>query len=83
MIDYGNLSVSKEQVNDEVQRLIERTPNSEKEIRKFYKKPSNRKRLEDDMMEKGYLDGLNNVEPQYPDNQYYMVNYEDGKLDAR
>ena len=38
---------------------------------------------EDDMMERGYLDGLNNVEPQYPDNQYYMVNYEDGKLDAR
>ena len=58
LIDYGNLSVSKEQVNDEVQRLIERTPNSEKEIRKFYKKPSNRKRLEDDMMEKLILEYL-------------------------
>ena len=58
LIDYGNLSVSKEQVNDEVQRLIERTPKSEKEIRKFYKKPSNRKRLEDDMMEKLILEYL-------------------------
>ena len=36
----------------------EETPSSEKEIRKFYKKPSNLKRLEDDLVEKLILDYL-------------------------
>ena len=36
-----------------------------------------------DMMEMGYLDGQDGKPPAHPDNEYYMVNYEDGKLDAR
>ena len=38
---------------------------------------------ENDMMEQGYLDGMDGKPPAHPDNEYYMVNYEDGKLDAR
>tara|TARA_Y100001970_G_scaffold271481_1_gene366946 strand:- start:60047 stop:60463 length:417 start_codon:yes stop_codon:yes gene_type:complete len=37
----------------------------------------------EDMMELGYMDGLNNVEPQHPDNEYYMFNWKDGKQEAK
>ena len=38
---------------------------------------------EPDMMEMGYLDGQDGKPPAHPENEYYMVNYEDGKLAAR
>jgi hypothetical protein len=38
--------------------LIHRTPQSEKEIQNFYKKPSNRQRIEDDLVEKKILEYL-------------------------
>jgi hypothetical protein len=38
--------------------MIEKSPQSEKEIRKFYKKPSNRQRIEDDLIEKKILEYL-------------------------
>jgi FKBP-type peptidyl-prolyl cis-trans isomerase (trigger factor) len=58
LIESEELSASKEDVEGEINKLIERSPQSEKEIRKFYKKPSNRQRVEDDFVEKKILDYL-------------------------
>jgi len=58
LIKEENLVVSKKDVDLEIEKLVTRTPQSEKEIRKFYKKPSNRKRIEDDLLEKKILDHL-------------------------
>ena len=52
------LSFSRADIDAEVESLISRTPQSEKEIRRFYKKPSNRQRIEDDLTEKKILDYL-------------------------
>ena len=58
LINSQNLTVEKKDVEDEILRLIQRTPKSEKEIKRFYKKPSNKKRVEDDLMEKKILNYL-------------------------
>ena len=64
LIDHGGLEVSRDDLNTEIQRLVETNSSSENEIRKFYKKPSNLKRLEDGLMEKiilEYLEQFTNV----------------------
>ena len=51
-------------MDDEILSLIKRSPKSEKEIKRFYKKPSNKKKIEDDLMEKkilNYLEQFANV----------------------
>ena len=56
--------MTKADVDEEILSLIKRTPKSEKEIKRFYKKPSNKKRIEDDLMEKkilNYLEQFANV----------------------
>ena len=58
LIDHGKLEVSKDDLNAEIERLVEANTSSENEIRKFYKKPSNLKRLEDGLMEKIILEYL-------------------------
>ena len=58
LIKEENLVVSKKDVDLEIEKLVTRTPQSEKEIRKFYKKPSSRKRIEEDLLEKKILDHL-------------------------
>ncbi len=58
LIDQEQLSFSRADIDAEVENLISRTPQSEKEIRRFYKKPSNRQRIEDDLTEKKILDYL-------------------------
>ena len=58
LIETQDITASKENVEAEIEKLVERTPQSEKEIRKFYKKLSNRKRVEDDLVEKKILDYL-------------------------
>jgi len=58
LIETQDIAASKENVEDYIEKLVERTPQSEKEIRKFYKKPSNRKRVEDDLVEKKILEYL-------------------------
>jgi len=58
LINSQDLIVKKKDVEDEILRLIQRTPKSEKEIKRFYKKPSNKKRVEDDLMEKKILNYL-------------------------
>ena len=58
LIEAESLNASKEEVESEIQKLIERSPQSEKEILKYYKKPSNKKRVEDDLVEKKILEYL-------------------------
>ncbi len=58
LIDQEQLSFSREDIDAEVESLVSRTPQSEKEIRRFYKKPSNRQRIEDDLTEKKILEYL-------------------------
>jgi len=58
LIHSQEMKVEKVDVEDEILRLIQRTPKSEKEIKRFYKKPSNKKRIEDDLMEKKILSYL-------------------------
>ena len=58
IINSQEMRVEKEDVEEEILRLIQRTPKSEKEIKRFYKKPSNKKRIEDDLMEKKILNYL-------------------------
>ena len=56
LIENQKLKISSEELENEIQRLIEITPKSEGEIKKYYKKPSNLKRLEDDLLEKIILE---------------------------
>ena len=58
IIDQEQISFSRADIDGEVENLISRSPNSDKEIRRFYKKPSNRQRLEDDLTEKKILEYL-------------------------
>ena len=58
VIESQEFEVAMEKIENEIQRLVDRTPQSENEIRKYYKKPSNRKHLEDDLMEKIILEYL-------------------------
>ena len=58
LIKDNKINASKEDVDLEINKLIKSTPNSENEIRKFYKKPSNRKRIEDDLIEKKIIEYL-------------------------
>ena len=58
LIQDQDLKIGKEEVDNEILNLISRSPQSEKEIRRFYKKPSNKKRIEDDLMEKEILNYL-------------------------
>ena len=58
LIEENGLKVERKDVDQEIETLVQRSPASEKEIRKFYRKPSNRKRLEDDLVEKKILDYL-------------------------
>ena len=53
-----NIAVSKDDVEKEIERLLERSPDNAKEIKKYYKKPSNRQRIEDDLLEKKVLEYL-------------------------
>ena len=52
------LLVPKLYLKNEIDTLADRSPNSEKEITRFYKKPSNRQRFENDLVEKKILNYL-------------------------
>jgi len=58
IIREQELTISKEEVKKEIDRLMERSPEYAKEIEKYYKKPSNREKIEDDLVEKKILDYL-------------------------
>jgi trigger factor len=55
--DQG-LSVSPEEIQEEIQRLKERSPDQAKEIDRYYRKPSHRSRIEDDLIEQKVLSYL-------------------------
>ena len=52
IINDQDLKISADEIKAEIDRLKEESPKQAKEIEKFYKKPSNKTRLEDDLMEK-------------------------------
>ena len=56
--NQDNISVSRDDVDNEIQKLLERSPDHSKEIKQYYKKPSNRQRIEDDLIEKKVLNYL-------------------------
>ena len=58
LVKQQDFKVSEAEIDTEIQRLVDRTPDSEKEIRKYYKKPSNRHKLNEDLIEKFILDYL-------------------------
>jgi len=58
IIKDQKFKISANDIKAEIDRLKEETPKQAKEIEKFYKKPSNKTRLEDDLIEKKILDYL-------------------------
>ena len=58
IIDQEQISIGRSDIDTEIENLVSRSPNSEKEIRRFYKKPSNRQKIEDDITEKKILEYL-------------------------
>ena len=52
LIEDNDFNISSNAVNAEIDKFIKASPNSKNEINKFYKKPSNRKRVEDDLQER-------------------------------
>ena len=59
VISQEKMNLERKDIDAEIENLVSRSPNSEKEIRRFYKKPSNRQRIEDDIVEKKILEYLN------------------------
>ena len=58
LISQEQIDVERKDVDAEIENLVSRSPNSEKEIRRFYKKPSNRQKIEDNIIEKKILEYL-------------------------
>lgn len=55
IIKDQELEISKDDLADEIDKRKNSSPDQAKEVEKFFKKPSNRSRLEDDLMEKKIL----------------------------
>ena len=58
IIAKENILVDPTKINLEINKLVENSPDSEQQIRKFYKRPSNRKKIEDSIVENKILDYL-------------------------
>ena len=58
IIAKENILVDPTKINLEIDKLVENSPDSEQQIRKFYKRPSNRKKIEDGIVENKILDYL-------------------------
>ena len=55
IIQEHNLEVNKSEIDESINQIIEKT-SQKKEAEKFYKKPSNRSRIEDDLMEQKIME---------------------------
>ena len=55
IIQEHNLEVNKLEIDESINQIIEKT-SQKKEAEKFYKKPSNRSRIEDDLMEQKIME---------------------------
>lgn len=51
IIEQNNIHADNDSITLEIDKLVKNSPDSEKQIRTFYKKPSNRKKIEDDIIE--------------------------------
>ncbi len=60
IIKDQDFQISTDEVKAEIDRLMEESPKQAKEIEKYYKKPSNRTRIDDDLIEKKIIDYLVN-----------------------
>ncbi len=60
IIKDQDFKISVDEVKMEIERFKEESPKQAKEIEKYYKKPSNKTRIEDDLMEKKIIDYLVN-----------------------
>jgi trigger factor len=60
IIKDQDFKISADEVKMEIGRFKEESPKQAKEIEKYYKKPSNKTRIEDDLMEKKIIDYLVN-----------------------
>ena len=58
LIKNENLEISKQDVLDELEEIVKKTPSSEKDIRTYYRKPSNKQKIEDDLLEKKIISFL-------------------------
>jgi trigger factor len=58
IINDQDLKISADEIKAEIERLKKESLKQAKEIEKFYKKPSNKTRLEDDLMEKKIIEYL-------------------------
>lgn len=60
IIKDQDFKISADEVKTEIERLKKESPTQAKEIEKYYKKPSNKNRIEDDLMEKKIIDYILN-----------------------
>ena len=60
IIKDQDFKISADEVKTEIERLKEESPKQAKEIEKYYKKPSNKTRIEDDLIERKIIDHLLN-----------------------
>lgn len=58
IIQENNIVVTPGEVQEKIQDLMDKSPGYTDEIKKYYKKPSHRTRIEDDLMEQKILDYL-------------------------
>tara|TARA_B100000579_G_C22841540_1_gene861850 strand:- start:661 stop:1941 length:1281 start_codon:yes stop_codon:yes gene_type:complete len=59
ILNQEKLSVGKEETESKLEELILNSPGAEKEIKKYYKKPSNRSQLEQEILDKKLFNFLN------------------------
>ena len=59
ILNQEKLSVGKEETESKLEELISNSPGAEKEIKKYYKKPSNRAQLEQEILDKKLFNFLN------------------------
>ena len=52
LIDQENLKIEKIDLEKHIESMVEKSKSEENEIRRFYKKPSNIKKLEDDLLDR-------------------------------
>ncbi len=59
ILDQEKLSVDKEETESKLKELISNSPDAEKEIKNYYKKPSNRAQLEQEILDKKLFNIIN------------------------
>lgn len=58
IVEVERLEVSEEEVGERINQIVENSGENKKEVRRFYRKPSNRDRLRDDLTDETLFDRL-------------------------